>query len=360
MFDCRKLSGSRWAGVLSVGVIMAGSLALAGCGSSSKAPQTSSKPSKTTPASTGTSGGVNKTTVLLLSVGQSSANPYGYSNLLGFKAAAQALGTEARSVELVPESQYASTLTSYAQKETGLIFAGGEEFEEAVYQVAPKYPESTFVCVTCTAAEGQPENVVNLRPNETQVNYLGGVAAGLATKSNKVGDVMGFSYPDLVESADGFEAGVKAVNPKAEVTNVVVGTFQDPSKVRAAAQALMGKGVDVIRHETNAAGAGLFDAVKGTKVWAVGSYLDQSSLAPNNVLTSTAPNLKAAYTEIAKDYEAGKFTKSTYELEFGNEGIVVTPINKKAPDAAHIQEVVNEDEEKIISGALKLPDKNLS
>src|SRR5439155_1379032 len=138
---------------------------------------------------------------LVLSVGKSPANPFGYSNLLAYQAAAKVLGGSTKTVELLPTGQFESTFTNFAREGIKIIYAG---------------------------------------------------------------------------------------------------TWQDPSKVRAAAQALLGQGFDVIRHETNAAGAGLFDAVKGTHAWAVGSYLDQRPLAPNNTLISSGANFTAAYTLVAK------------------------------------------------------------
>jgi basic membrane protein A and related proteins len=294
---------------------------------------------------------------LVLSVGKSPANPFGYSNYLAYKAAAKMLGSSEKSVELLPAGQYVSTFTNFARQGIKVIYAGGSEFQQTLYRVAPKFPNTTFVCVTCVPSKGQPKNLVNVRHNHSQTTYLAGVAAGLATKTNKVGDLSGFEYPDVAEAAYGFRAGVLAVNPKATVKIVYVGTWQDPSKTRAAAQAMLGQGIDVIRHETNAAGAGLFDAVKGTKAWAVGSYLDQRPLAPNNTLISSGANFTGAYLLVAKKLVVHQLTEPTYLLDFSNNGIFMTPVNPKVPGAAAIQRKVNAYRQKIISGQVSVPDK---
>jgi basic membrane protein A and related proteins len=295
----------------------------------------------------------------VLSVGKSPANPFGYANLLAYQAAAKMLGGSQKTVELLPTGQFESTFTNFARQGINVIFAGGSEFQQVLYRVAPKFPKTIFVCVTCVPSKGQPKNLVNVRHNHSQTTYLAGVAAGIATKSNKVGDISGFEYPDVAEAAYGFRAGVLAVNPKATVKIVYAGTWQDPSKVRAAAQAMLGQGFDVIRHETNAAGAGLFDAVRSTKAWAVGSYLDQRPLAPNNTLISSGANFGTAYTLVAKKVMANQLTKPTYLLDFSNGGIFMTPVNPKVSGAAAIQRKVNAYKQKIISGKLIVPDKIL-
>jgi basic membrane protein A len=301
--------------------------------------------------------GAKYSSALVLSVGKSKANPYGFSNTEAYLEAAKILGEPGKVVELVPAAQWARTFTNYGRQGVDVVFAGGSEFQQAVTQVAPKYPNTTYICVTCAPSDDQPDNMVVLRPNFSQTTYLGGVAAGLATKSNKVGNISGLKLPDVVEGAFGFRAGVLEVNPNASVKIVYVGTFQDPSKARAAAEAMLGQGIDVIRHETNAAGAGLFDAVKGTDAWAVGSFRDEKPAAPDNVLTSTGPNWKKGYTLVAQRFVDKQLTEPAVRLDFTDDGIFTAPINPKAPDAAEIQQKVDEYREKIINGEIDVPDE---
>src|SRR5439155_2091816 len=102
---------------------------------------------------------------LVLSVGKSPANPFGYSNLLAYQAAAKVLGGSTKTVELLPTGQFESTFTNFAREGIKVIYAGGSEFQQVLYRVAPKFPKTVFICVTCVPSKGQPKNLINVRHN---------------------------------------------------------------------------------------------------------------------------------------------------------------------------------------------------
>lgn len=76
--------------------------------------------------------------------------------------------------------------------------------------------------------------------------YLMGIAAGLTTKTNKLGYVVALPISFFLANVNAFELGARAVNPKAETRVVFTGTFMDPAKEAAAANALLEQGVDVL------------------------------------------------------------------------------------------------------------------
>ena len=90
----------------------------------------------------------------------------------------------------------------------------GFVYTPMVTKVAKEYPKVKFAVVD-GAAEGK--NVTDLVFTPEQGSYLVGVAAGLKTKTNKVGFVGGVKGPIIDPFAAGFQAGVKKVNPKATV-----------------------------------------------------------------------------------------------------------------------------------------------
>ncbi len=58
---------------------------------------------------------------------------------------------------------------------------------------------------------------------------------------------------------------------------------------------------DVIFHASGGAGVGVIEAAKETGKFAIGVDLDQSYLAPNNVLTSAIKDVGKAVNLISKD-----------------------------------------------------------
>ena len=76
--------------------------------------------------------------------------------------------------------------------------------------------------------------------------YLAGIAAGKATKSNKLGYVYAFPIPQTLANISAFELGAKSVNPEAKTYVVNTSNWCDPAKQAEAANSLIVQGVDVI------------------------------------------------------------------------------------------------------------------
>lgn len=75
-------------------------------------------------------------------------------------------------------------------------------------------------------------NVRSVTFREQEAAYLMGAAAGLATKTNKVGMVVAMDIPLLKKWTGGFQEGLKATNPNAEFLVNYVGSFSDPAKAK--------------------------------------------------------------------------------------------------------------------------------
>ncbi len=68
------------------------------------------------------------------------------------------------------------------------------------------------------------------------------MAAGAATKTNKLGFVYAFPIPQTVDNVDAFELGALSVNPKAVTYTVATSEWCDPLKQKSAAAALLSAG----------------------------------------------------------------------------------------------------------------------
>ena len=76
--------------------------------------------------------------------------------------------------------------------------------------------------------------------------YLAGIAAGKATKTNKLGYVYAFPIPQTIANINAFELGAQSVNPTAQTYVVNTSNWCDPAKQAEAAKSLLAQGVDVI------------------------------------------------------------------------------------------------------------------
>jgi basic membrane protein A and related proteins len=86
---------------------------------------------------------------------------------------------------------------------------------------------------------------------DDESHYLCGMVAGAMSKSGKIGFVAAHPFGLVNWVVNGYEMGIKKANPTATLTTVFTGSWDDPVKERAAAEALADQGVDVIGEHVN-------------------------------------------------------------------------------------------------------------
>lgn len=145
--------------------------------------------------------------------------------------------------------------------------------------------------------------------------FLAGIAAGKATKSNKLGYVYAFPIPQTIANINSFELGAKSVNPAAETFVVNTSNWCDPAKQTEAAKSLIGQGVDVITQHQDCT-ATITKEAESAGISVVGYHADASSLAPKGWLTGSEWSWGDLYTDIVKVARAGTFTGSKYNANY--------------------------------------------
>jgi basic membrane protein A and related proteins len=215
-------------------------------------------------------------------------------------------------------------------------------------------PDQKYAIID-SAYEETPENLVGVLFKAEQASFLVGYIAGKMTETGKVGFVGG-EEGFIIDGFDyGFHAGVKQANPDAEVLRQYVGGFNDVAKGKAIATQMYQGGADVVFHAAGAAGDGVIEAAKEQDKWAIGVDKDQSSLAPENVLTSAVKRVDNAMFNIAKELQEGNFPGGetvVYGLEDG--GVDIAPTSDKHVPEDILKEV--EDlKQKIIDGEIEVP-----
>ena len=127
----------------------------------------------------------------------------------------------------------------FARRGFDLVFGHGGEFDAAAKQVAAKFPKTWFV-VTNGNVSGT--NIASMQINHWQVAFLGGVAAGMMTKSNKLALITAQKFKAMDDAYAGFRDGAKWVNLKVEATMSYTGDWDDVGKAKEAALAHIAKG----------------------------------------------------------------------------------------------------------------------
>lgn len=275
----------------------------------------------------------------------------------GAKDAEKDLGFDLKDVETSDDAAFEPALRTFAERGYPLVIAVGFAQLDAVKKVAPQFPKTHFAIIDAIA-EGP--NVAALMFAEHEGSYLVGALAAMMSKTGKVGFVGGMETPLIRRFEMGYEAGVKSVNPKAEIKTNYVGinssAWANPSRGKELALGQYGSGVDVIFHAAGASGIGVFDAAEEKKTFVIGVDSNQNGIKPGRVATSMLKRVDTAVYEIIKQELASNFKAGTQTFGLKDKGIdyAVDENNKTIiePYTTKLEAI----KEKIIKGEIQVPD----
>lgn len=270
----------------------------------------------------------------------------------GLKRAGEELGIDVVYLESHQDSDYATNLQTLVENDCDLIIAVGYMLSDATRNAALKNPNQKFAIVD-DAANADLPNVACLMFEQATASYLVGVVAGLMTKTNTVGFVLGMSTGPMNEFGYGYLAGVKDANPNCTIEQYNANNFADPGLGATAARSMHTKGADIIFHAAGGTGNGVIAACEQMNIYAIGVDTDQSHVAPNTVITSAMKRVDNASFDTAKAVLEGTYKPGlhTYGLESG--GVDIAPTTTLLPE--NVKTAVNEAKAKILKGEIKVP-----
>jgi basic membrane protein A len=277
----------------------------------------------------------------------------------GIQRAEKELGIKFKTIEVKDAASSESMLRALAGKKYDLMIAVGFSHAGAVKKVAPSFAQKRFVIID---SEVKEPNVTSVMFAEHEGAYLVGAMAAMASKKASVGFIGGMDIPLIRRFAMGYEAGVRAVAPKAKVQVAYIGVtgdaFSNPPKAKELALLQNAQGADVIFHAAGASGAGLFDAAEDKKFFAIGVDSNQNGVKPGRVLTSM---VKAVDVAVYESIKAAKNQQlpggTTVNHGFATGGIdMAIDANNKSLLTPEMLKKANEIKAGITSGKIKVPD----
>ncbi|WDV47072.1 BMP family ABC transporter substrate-binding protein [Clostridiaceae bacterium M8S5] len=269
----------------------------------------------------------------------------------GLKEAEKDYGIKLTVIESATQDDYIPNLTTFAQKEQDLIFAIGCLLDPAMEQASKQFPNQKYAIIDGHVPEGAT-NVAAARFAENEGSFLVGVIAGLKTESNKIGFIGGLKIPSIQKFEYGFRAGVKAVNPKAEVFVDYANSFTDTAIGKELGLALNQRGADIVYHAAGGVGTGMIQAAEEKGFWAIGVDQDQSYLAPKNVLCSMLKEVGLATKTITKAVVDDKFEGRDYIFNLKNEGVGYS--DKAGNLTDDLKEAAEKYKKAILDGSIKV------
>lgn len=199
---------------------------------------------------------------------------------------------------------------------------------------------------------------MNQVSEEVKNYYLVGYVAGLTTKSNNIGFVVGMTNETMNQFGYGYCAGAIDANPDVTVQQMNANSFADSATGKSMANAEITNGADIVFQAAGATGLGVIEACQEAGVYAIGVDSDQSSIAPNTVLTSAMKRVDNAVYEAVQELIDGTLEGGVKTFDLAAGGVDIAPSQDLISE--DVIAAVDEVKEKIISGDVVVPDDKAS
>lgn len=288
---------------------------------------------------------------LVTDVGGVNDGSFNQSSWEGLQRAMEDFGIEANYLESSTDADYIPNIETFVDEEYDLIISVGYMLADATKQAAEANPDTKFAIIDDSTIE--LDNVTCLMFRQEQASYLVGYVAGLMTETDNVGFVLGMATETMHQFGYGYCAGVLDANPDATIQQFNANSFADSATGKANAKTAITNGADIVFHAAGATGLGVIEACQEDGVYAIGVDSDQSSIAPETVITSAMKRVdNAVYDSVEsliKDELEGGI--KTYDLSVG--GVDIAPTQDLLPD--DVIAAVEEVKQKIIDGEVTVP-----
>jgi len=354
-------------GIALLVAVFALAFVLAGCsgkgsgqGGSSQPQESPAGPSAESPAASQPSGQEQEKewfVVMVTDVGGVHDNSFNQSAWEGLQELASKYKVKVDYLQSQSDADYVPNLNQFVKGGADLTWGIGFLMGDAVKQVADQNPDAKLAIIDAVV---DAPNVASVTFKEHEGSFLVGVVAGLMTKTNKIGFVGGMEIPVIKRFEAGFVAGVKAVNPDANIIINYTGAFDAPDQGKAAAATIFNDGADIIFHAAGATGDGVFNEGSERKmrnnedVWVIGVDKDQALTFGHEItLTSMMKRVDQAVMRVSSDLIEGRFQPGLTELGLAENGVGLPENNPNIPQ--EVLDKVKEFEQKIISGEIQVP-----
>lgn len=273
--------------------------------------------------------------VALLTPGPISDQSWNAAAHTGLLLVRDSLAATVRHVQTRTPAEFEENFRQYGAQGFDLVFGHGFEFQEAAQRVAPEYPRTVFVT---TGGTGTGPNVAAMSFAFDEPSYLAGMAAASVSRTKVLAAVGGTELPPVRESFDAFTAGARAVDPSITVLTAYIGNWDDAGAGKEQALALIARRADVLFQNADAAGLGIFQAVRESQgVWVVGSNADQNGIAPGVTLGSVVIDIPRAFFLIADEVKAARFEPRVVRFDTASEVVRWVPNPAASPLDRSIQ-----------------------
>lgn len=288
---------------------------------------------------------------LITDVGGVNDGSFNQSAWEGLQRASEELGIEANYLESATDADYVPNIETFIDEEYDLIISVGYMLADATRQAAEANPDCRFAIIDDATID--LDNVTCLMFRQEQASYLVGYVAGLMTKTDNIGVVIGMTNDTMNLFGYGYCAGALDANENITIQQFNANSFSDPATGKTNAGTAITNGADIVFHAAGATGLGVIEACQEAGVYAIGVDSDQSSIAPNTVITSAMKRVDNAVFDTVESLVNGTLESGVHTYDLSAGGVDIAPSQDLLPD--DVKAAVEDVKAKIISGEIVVP-----
>lgn len=289
---------------------------------------------------------------LITDVGGVNDGSFNQSAWEGLEKAGEDLGVEVNYLESSTDADYQPNMETFVDEDYDLIISVGYMLADATREAAEANPDTKFAIIDDATID--LPNVTSLMFKAEQASYLVGYVAGLTTKTNNIGFVVGMTNETMNQFGYGYCAGAIDANPDITVQQFNANSFADSATGKTMANTAITNGADIVFQAAGATGLGVIEACQEAGVYAIGVDSDQSSIAPKTVLTSAMKRVDNAVYDAVQELIDDKLEGGVQTFDLAAGGVDIAPSQDLIAD--DVIKAVDEVKEKIISGDVVVPD----
>lgn len=273
--------------------------------------------SSTASAASGTSAAASGYKVAMISDTSVSDGGWGASCYQAMLDAAKEEGWETTYTDNISVSDYVTALTDYADQGYQLIFAPGNQYQDAVNQVSDDYPDIDFCLLNGTL---EKDNVTSVLPDANQIGYMAGALAGLMSKTNQIGFIGGMELDTTKAKLECYTKAAQKVNPSIQVQSAYAGSFSDAAKGKEIAASMISTyNVDVMFGDASAVDTGAREAMAASADhYDIGQPGDLGSADDKLIICSVVTDNAALVKQCMEDVANKSFGNKTIEGDLSN------------------------------------------
>ena len=225
----------------------------------------------------------------------------------------QELGAQVRLVNSAEQDDYQRNIDQLLRSGSNVIITVGLDLTQATQDAAEKNPTIRFIGIDQYQDRAMP-NLVGLVFDDDKAGFLAGALAGLMTKSNMIGAVMGPGWmPTMVNTGEGFAAGAEYVNATVEMLveyhpGELPEGLNDQKWGRETATQMVTDGADVMFGAGGKTGQAALEVARMKNVFTIGAEIDQYEALPG-----IRPTLLTSVTKVLSTQAISALVKGLTE-----------------------------------------------